>query len=90
MGSHRDVFPDVPALKSQLKDKRDYRIRARDRGAFATIVSPHGGYIEEGVHRGSQLALALDLISTSSTSRDFAQKNLRNCTSLQPDFVNQR
>jgi phage replication-related protein YjqB (UPF0714/DUF867 family) len=48
MGSHRDVFPDVPALKSQLKDKRDYRIRARDRGAFATIVSPHGGYIEEG------------------------------------------
>ena len=48
MGSHRDVFPDVPALKSRLKDKRDYRIRARDRGAFATIVSPHGGYIEEG------------------------------------------
>ncbi len=48
MGSHRDVFPDVPALKLQLKDKRDYRIRARDRGAFATIVSPHGGYIEEG------------------------------------------
>lgn len=48
MGSHRDVFPDVPALKSQLKDKRDFRIRFRDRGAFATVVSPHGGYIEEG------------------------------------------
>ncbi len=48
MGSHRDVFPDVPALKSRLKDKRDYRIRSRDRSAFATIVSPHGGYIEEG------------------------------------------
>src|SRR5689334_12554971 len=48
MGSHRDVFPDVPALKSRLKEKRDFRIRSRDRGAFATIVSPHGGYIEEG------------------------------------------
>ncbi len=48
MGSHRDVFPDVPALKSRLKEKRDYRIRSRDRGAFATIVSPHGGFIEEG------------------------------------------
>lgn len=48
MGSHRDVFPDVPALKSQLKEKRDYRIHIRDRAAFATIVSPHGGYIEEG------------------------------------------
>lgn len=48
MGSHRDVFPDVPSLRSRLKDKRDFRIRFRDRGAFATIVSPHGGYIEEG------------------------------------------
>ncbi len=48
MGSHRDVFPDVLALKSRLKEKRDYRIRIRDRSAFATIVSPHGGYIEEG------------------------------------------
>jgi len=48
MGSHRDVYPDVPALRSRLKEKRDFRIRLRDRGAFATIVSPHGGYIEEG------------------------------------------
>lgn len=48
MGAARDVFPDVPTLKSRLKDKRDYRMRFRDRAGFATIVSPHGGYIEEG------------------------------------------
>jgi len=48
MGAARDVFPDVPTLKSRLKEKRDYRMRFRDRSASATIVSPHGGYIEEG------------------------------------------
>lgn len=48
MGSHRDVYPDVPTLRSRLKEKRDFRIRYRDRSSFTTIVSPHGGFIEEG------------------------------------------
>lgn len=61
MGSHRDVFPDVPALRSRLKDKRDYRIRVRDRGAFASIVSPHGGYIEEGTSALARACAGPDL-----------------------------
>ncbi|MCC7530139.1 MAG: poly-gamma-glutamate hydrolase family protein [Candidatus Melainabacteria bacterium] len=61
MGSHRDVFPDVPALKSRLKEKRDYRIRIRYRSAFATIVSPHGGYIEEGTSALARACAGPDL-----------------------------
>jgi len=56
MGSHGDLYPDIPTLKSHLKEKRDFRVRHNDRHSFATIVSPHGGFIEEGT---SQIARAV-------------------------------
>lgn len=56
MGSQRDVYPHLQALKDKLVEDRDYRIRCRDRGSVLTVVSPHGGFIEEGT---SALARAI-------------------------------
>lgn len=41
-------YRSVAALKAALKEAVDYRIVARDRASWVTIVSPHGGYIEPG------------------------------------------
>ncbi len=56
MGSQRDVYPDIPTLLAHRAENRDYRLRFRNRKSWATIVSPHGGYIEEGT---SALARAI-------------------------------
>ncbi len=56
MGSHGDLYPDIPTLKSHLKEKRDFRVVHKDRRSFATIASPHGGFIEAGT---SQIARAV-------------------------------
>ncbi|HEY9868690.1 MAG TPA: poly-gamma-glutamate hydrolase family protein [Candidatus Obscuribacterales bacterium] len=43
-----DKYSSVLAIKQRFADGRDYRIRYTDRSSWATIISPHGGYIEPG------------------------------------------
>lgn len=43
-----DKYPSLLAVKERFAAGNDYRICSRDRGSWATIVSPHGGYIEAG------------------------------------------
>lgn len=43
-----DKYASVLAIKQRYAEGRDYRICFRDRGSWATIISPHGGYIEPG------------------------------------------
>jgi phage replication-related protein YjqB (UPF0714/DUF867 family) len=43
-----DIYPDLDALKRDMRKGRDYRIRILDRASTVTIVSPHGGYVDEG------------------------------------------
>ncbi len=52
----KDHYPSLNELAAQLKEGRDYRIRSFDRSSWATIISPHGGYIEPGT---SEIAAAL-------------------------------
>lgn len=44
----KDKYPSLVSLKKHLRRNEHYRIRARDRRAVATIISPHGGAIEPG------------------------------------------
>ncbi|HEY9784899.1 MAG TPA: inorganic pyrophosphatase [Candidatus Obscuribacterales bacterium] len=66
MGSQRDVYPDIPTLLAHRAENRDYRLRFRNRKSWATIVSPHGGYIEEGTS-----ALARAIAGSSYNLFDF-------------------
>jgi phage replication-related protein YjqB (UPF0714/DUF867 family) len=43
-----DKYSSVLAIKQRFAEGRDYRIRYKDHGSWATIISPHGGYIEPG------------------------------------------
>jgi len=43
-----DKYPSLLAVKEHFAAGKDYRISSKDRGSWATIVSPHGGYIEAG------------------------------------------
>jgi phage replication-related protein YjqB (UPF0714/DUF867 family) len=43
-----DVYPDLDALKRELRAGRDYRISVLDRKCAVTIFSPHGGFVDEG------------------------------------------
>ncbi len=43
-----DKYPILLAVKERFAAGKDYRICSRDRGSWATIVAPHGGYIEAG------------------------------------------
>lgn len=42
------TLPDLDAIKRQFTENKDFRIKCTDRGSRATIVSPHGGFIEQG------------------------------------------
>lgn len=44
----KDKYPSLVSLKKHLRRNEHYRIRVRDRRAVATIIAPHGGYIEPG------------------------------------------
>lgn len=44
----RDIYPDLDVVKELYVEGRDYRIRWADRISRATILSPHGGFIEPG------------------------------------------
>lgn len=44
----RDKYSSLAALKADLREKRDYQVRILDRRSWATILAPHGGYIEAG------------------------------------------
>ncbi|MDN5567189.1 MAG: poly-gamma-glutamate hydrolase family protein [Paracoccus sp. (in: a-proteobacteria)] len=41
-----DRYQNFETLAAAMKDGIDYRIRSKDRGAFAVILAPHGGTIE--------------------------------------------
>lgn len=43
-----DKYASLAALEAALVENQDYRIRVADRNSWATIISPHGGYIESG------------------------------------------
>ena len=44
----RDKYSSLAALKADLRENQDFQIRLLDRWSWATILSPHGGYIEAG------------------------------------------
>lgn len=52
----KDKYPSLVSLEKHLRKNQDYRVRVRDRRAVATILAPHGGYIEPGA---SALARAI-------------------------------
>jgi phage replication-related protein YjqB (UPF0714/DUF867 family) len=44
---HADKYPDLESVKQHFSPE-DLGIRLLDRGSWATIIAPHGGYIEPG------------------------------------------
>lgn len=44
----QDKYHSLAALKAALSEDVDYRVCVRDRASWATIISPHGGYIDAG------------------------------------------
>lgn len=51
-----DKYASLDALKLSEREGIDYKINVLDRKSWATVVSPHGGYIEQGT---SELAAAI-------------------------------
>lgn len=51
-----DVYVDLDSLKRDLRRGRDYRVRCLSRRSLATVIAPHGGFIEPGT---SALARAI-------------------------------
>lgn len=41
-------YSSLAELKRHELEGVDYRLRARDRGSWATVISPHGGFIDAG------------------------------------------
>lgn len=82
----RDKYASLAALKAELRDEQDYRVRLLDRWSWATIIAPHGGFIEAGTSalaratagrnynyydfQGLQAENPLDLHITSTRFRD--------------------
>ena len=82
----RDKYASLAALKAELRDELDYRVRILDRWSWSTILAPHGGFIEAGTSalaratagrsynfydfQGLQISSPLDLHVTSSRFRD--------------------
>lgn len=82
----KDKYSSLAALKAELRELRDYQIRLLDRWSWATILSPHGGYIEPGTSalarataggnynyfdfQGLQSDAGMDLHVTSTRFRD--------------------
>lgn len=56
----KDIYPSLVSLKKHLRKNEDYRIRCRDRASIATIVAPHGGYIEPGTSALARAIAAAD------------------------------
>lgn len=48
MGKPMDKYHSLAALKAALKENVDYRVALFKRKSWATIMSPHGGFIEPG------------------------------------------
>lgn len=71
----RDKYSSLAALKADLREKRDYQVRLLDRRSWATIMAPHGGYIEAGT---SALARA----SAGSNYNYFDFQGLRNTNAM--------
>ncbi|MBI4533917.1 MAG: poly-gamma-glutamate hydrolase family protein [Candidatus Melainabacteria bacterium] len=44
---HADKYPDLESVKRHVSPD-DFRIRLLDRGSWALVIAPHGGYIEPG------------------------------------------
>lgn len=44
----KDKYASLAALQAVHRENSDYRIVTQDRRSWATILSPHGGYIEPG------------------------------------------
>ncbi len=82
----RDKYSSLAALKAALREKRDYQVRLLDRRSWATILAPHGGFIEAGTSalarataasnynyfdfQGLRSTDAMDLHVTSTKFRD--------------------
>jgi phage replication-related protein YjqB (UPF0714/DUF867 family) len=48
MPAPKDIFMSLPALMAKLSENKDFVILSRNRGSKMTVISPHGGYIEQG------------------------------------------
>lgn len=86
MSTATDKYPNLEALKSELRQGTDYRIRVLDRKHPITIMSPHGGFIDIGTSaiaaaiagrdmnlydfQGLQAINGIDLHVTSTRFRD--------------------
>jgi phage replication-related protein YjqB (UPF0714/DUF867 family) len=86
MSTATDKYPNLEALKSELRQGTDYRIRVLDRNHPITIMSPHGGFIDLGTSaiaaaiagrnmnlydfQGLQALNGIDLHVTSTRFRD--------------------
>ncbi|MDR3613837.1 MAG: poly-gamma-glutamate hydrolase family protein [Candidatus Obscuribacterales bacterium] len=86
MSTATDKYPNLEALKSELRQGTDYRIRVLDRKHPITIMSPHGGFIDIGTSaiaaaiagrdfnlydfQGLQVVNGIDLHVTSTRFRD--------------------
>jgi phage replication-related protein YjqB (UPF0714/DUF867 family) len=86
MSTATDKYPNLEALKSELRQGMDYRIRVLDRKHPITIMSPHGGFIDIGTSaiaaaiagrdmnlydfQGLQAINGIDLHVTSTRFRD--------------------
>ncbi|MBY0359591.1 MAG: poly-gamma-glutamate hydrolase family protein [Candidatus Obscuribacterales bacterium] len=44
----KDKYASLSALKAELKAHVDYRLRLLNRNSWATIIAPHGGFIDAG------------------------------------------
>lgn len=42
-----DKYPDLESVKRHVS-AQDFRVRLLDRGSWACVIAPHGGYIEPG------------------------------------------
>jgi phage replication-related protein YjqB (UPF0714/DUF867 family) len=86
MNTATDKYPNLEALKSELRQGTDYKVRVLDRNYPITIMSPHGGFIDIGTSaiaaaiagrdmnlydfQGLQAVNGIDLHITSSRFRD--------------------
>lgn len=44
----KDKYASLRALKAELQAQVDYRLRLLNRNSWATIIAPHGGFIDAG------------------------------------------
>lgn len=56
MAKYADIFESLTDLKMKMREGKDYRILLLDRQSEASIIAPHGGFIEAGT---SHLAKAV-------------------------------